>query len=170
MFVMIKNAIKIQMLFALMAFFVTSCSRNQSSIQRKSPTAHNSSHVRKNVTQEAKRQIGVKYKYGGKTPSGFDCSGFTRYVYDKVNIALSPSSTLQARQGKKVNLKWAKKGDLLFFGSGGRINHVALITANEKDGIYVVHSTSSRGVIEENVSRSSYWNRRIMFARTVLDY
>lgn len=166
---MIKNAFKFQMLFAALAFFVTSCSSNQSAIQRKSPTARNSSHLRKDIEREAKKHFGVRYRYGGKTPKGFDCSGFTHYVYDQFNIQLSPSSRLQARQGKKINLKWAKKGDLLFFGSGGKINHVGLITANKKEGIYVVHSTSSRGVIEENVSKSSYWKRRIMFARSILD-
>lgn len=166
---MFKNVIKFQMLFTFLAYFVVSCTSTEPTVQRKSPDTRSTSSLRKNIEQEARKQIGKRYKYGGKNPKGFDCSGLTLYVYDQFDIALSASSKLQAKQGKKINLKWAKKGDLLFFGSGGRISHVALITANKKDGIYVVHSTSSRGVIEENVSKSSYWKRRIMFARNVLD-
>jgi len=154
------------MLFVALAFFVTACSVNQQSVTRKSPSNNN---IRKNIEQFAKKQVGVKYKYGGKNPKGFDCSGFTSYVYNKFDIAVSPSSKLQSRQGKSVNLKWAKKGDLLFFGRGGKVSHVALILENKRDGIHVIHSTSSRGVIIENVSKSSYWKKRMMFARNILE-
>ncbi len=165
---MIKNDFKLIMLFAVLAFFVSSCSVNKQNVQRKSPLSSNESHLRKDLERYAKKQIGVKYKYGGSSPKGFDCSGFTSYVFDKANVAVSRSSKLQAKDGKSVNIKWAKKGDLLFFGRGGTISHVALILENTKDGIKVIHSTSSKGVIVENVSKSSYWKKRIMFARNIL--
>lgn len=167
---MIKNDLKVNMLFAVLLFFVTACSVNQPSVQqKKSPgTTNNVSHLRKDVERYAKKQVGVKYRYGGKSPSGFDCSGFTKFVFKKFNINVSASSRLQAKDGRSVNLKWAKKGDLLFFGNSGKISHVALILENNRDGIKVIHSTSSRGVIVENVSKSSYWKRRIMFARNVI--
>ncbi len=167
---MIKNDLKVNMLFAVLLFFTTACSVNQSTVQQaKSPgKVEGISHIRKNVEQYAKKQLGAKYKYGGKTPKGFDCSGFTGYVFKAFDIRLSASSRLQARDGRSVNLKWAKKGDLLFFGNSGKINHVALILDNNREGIEVIHSTSSRGVVVENVSKSPYWKRRIMFARNVI--
>ena len=165
---MFKNDLKFIMLFVVLAFFVTSCTVNNTSIQAKSPKTSNKSYLRKSMIDYARKYQGVKYKYGGKNPKGFDCSGFTSYVYDHFNIALSPSSKMQATQGRSINLKWAQKGDLLFFGRGGKISHVGLIVDNKKSGISVIHSTSSRGVIVENVSQSSYWKKRIMFARNVI--
>ena len=167
---MIKNDLKLNMLFIVLAFFVTACSVNNRSVQKKSPSrTSNTNYLRNKIENFAKKQIGVKYKYAGKNPRGFDCSGFTSYVFREFDVQLSASSKLQSKQGKRVNLKWVKKGDLLFFGSGGKISHVALVVDNQKAGIYVIHSTSSRGVIVENVSRSTYWKKRMMFARNVLD-
>jgi len=166
---MVKNDFKLNLLFLGLAFIMTACSVNERSVvQKKSPNTGNSSSIRKNIERFAKQQVGVKYKYGGKSPKGFDCSGFTQYVFKEFNVEVSPSSALQAKQGKRVNLKWAKKGDLLFFGKGGKVSHVALILNNKRDGIEVIHSTSSRGVIVENVSKSSYWKKRMLFARSIL--
>jgi cell wall-associated NlpC family hydrolase len=165
---MIKNDLKLNMLFAVLAIFVTSCSVNNRSVQQKSPDVNNTSYLRNQIEDYAKKQIGVKYKYAGKNPRGFDCSGFTSYVFQEFDVALSASSKLQAKQGKSVNLKWVKKGDLLFFGTSGKISHVALVVDNKDAGIYVIHSTSSRGVIVENVSKSTYWKKRIMFAKNVI--
>ena len=157
---MIKSILQFQLLCTLVAVLINACATPTNSIQRKSALSNNSSSLRSQVEKEARRQIGTRYRYGGKTPKGFDCSGFTKYVYDKVNVELAPSSTLQSKQGKQVNLKWAKKGDLLFFGKQGRIHHVALIISNSKNGIQVIHSTSSRGVVEENVHSSAPHSRR----------
>jgi cell wall-associated NlpC family hydrolase len=165
---MTKNDLKLNMLFVVLAIFTTSCGVNNRSVQKSSPDNNNSSYLRNSIEDFAMKQVGVKYKYAGKTPKGFDCSGFTSYVFREFDVDLSPSSKLQAKQGKSVNLKWVKKGDLIFFGSGGKISHVALVVDNKNAGIYVIHSTSSRGVIVENVSKSTYWKKRIMFARNVL--
>ncbi len=165
---MIKNDLKFNLLFVFLAFLVASCSVNKRDVIRKSPTASSKNKVRKGIVAHAKKQIGVKYVYGGKTPKGFDCSGFTRYVFKKEGVELSGSSKIQAKQGKSVNIKWAKKGDLLFFGEGGKISHVSLIVENNKEGIQVIHSTSSRGVIRENISKSSYWKKKMLFARNIV--
>ena len=149
---------------------MTACSVNNRAVtQGTSSKTGNSSYLRKNIERFAKQQMGVKYKYGGKSPKGFDCSGFTQYVFKEFDVEVAPSSTLQSKQGQRVNLKWAKKGDLLFFGKGGKVSHVALILNNKKGGIEVIHSTSSRGVIVENVSKSTYWKKRMLFARSILE-
>jgi cell wall-associated NlpC family hydrolase len=63
----------------------------------------------------AKRYIGVPYVYGGSTPRGFDCSGFTMYVYAQVGISLPHNSESQRAMGKVVSRANAKPGDIIHF-------------------------------------------------------
>lgn len=125
--------------------------------------------LRTELTKECEEYLGTKYKYAGKTPdTGFDCSGFTSYVYDQFNINLSPSSKNQAVQGKAVMLSKVKPGDLVFFGNDGEITHVAMVISNTKEGIKVAHSTTSNGVMIQNISTSKYWKPKILFARDII--
>lgn len=111
---------------------------------------------------------GIEYQWGGQTTAGFDCSGFTKFVFESYGINISGHSGTQATEGRKVSLQDAQPGDLIFFGRNGRVSHVGIICENTADGIVAVHSTSSRGIMKENVSKSSYWKSRIMFARDVI--
>jgi hypothetical protein len=111
---------------------------------------------------------GIEYKYAGKTSKGFDCSGFTKYIFNNYGIELSGHSGTQASQGKKIALKDAKPGDLIFFGKRGKITHVGIIHSNTSEGIVAVHSTLSKGIMTQNVTKSSYWRPKIMFARDVI--
>lgn len=125
--------------------------------------------ARKNIVSKARGYVGSTYKYAGTSPgTGFDCSGFTYFVFKQFNVEVSPSSAEQSRQGQKVALDKVKPADLVFFGDGSRIQHVAMVVERNKDGIVCVHSTTSRGVIVENVSTSTYWSPRLLFARDVL--
>ena len=100
----------------------------------------------------AKNLIGTPYVYGGSTPAGFDCSGFTMYCYAKAGISLTHNAQAQYNQTKSVSTKDIKKGDLVFFGSGtGSITHVGIYVGNGKfihspqTGEYVrIDSLSSR--------------------------
>ena len=111
---------------------------------------------------------GIDYKWGGKTSEGFDCSGFTKFVFGSYGIDLSGHSGTQATQGRAISLQNAQPGDLVFFGYGGRVTHVAIICENTADGIIAVHSTSSKGIMKQNISKSSYWSPKILFARDVI--
>jgi cell wall-associated NlpC family hydrolase len=175
---MLKNVVKPVMLSSCFAFFTVSCSTvnyrpplpqgNKSGYLEASNKTSKEQKLRDEITSYAKTYIGASYKYSGKNPKGFDCSGFTGYVFDKFDIELSASSQAQATTGKKIPLSQAQSGDLLFFGKRGKINHVALVLSNSSKGIEVIHSTSSRGVLVENVSQSDYWKPRILFARDVI--
>lgn len=124
---------------------------------------------REKIVQTAKKNLGIKYKYAGNTPkTGFDCSGFTKYVFAKKGVNLPRTSREQAKTGRRVNLKYVDKGDLVFFGKRGKVNHVAIVFENKKGNIYVIHSTSSKGVKIDNITTSKYWKPRILFARNVL--
>jgi cell wall-associated NlpC family hydrolase len=125
--------------------------------------------LRNRIVDHAKRYVGSSYKYAGSSPStGFDCSGFTSFVLKEFGIKASPASAAQSKEGRPVALERVQPGDLVFFGDGSRIQHVAMVVKRNKDGITCVHSTTSRGVIVENVSQSKYWKPLILFARDVV--
>ncbi len=166
---------------AIILLFLSACSalrpvdssipqprKPRSSTSRNSPSTSISS-LRTDIIQTARKYKGSKYKYGGTTPKGFDCSGFTAYVLMKNKVDLERNSRAQAKQGKKIRTAAAQPGDLLFFGSRGKVTHVAIITENNSNGLKVIHSTSSKGVIEQNITHSDYWQSRLLFARRILD-
>ncbi|MEO1437096.1 MAG: C40 family peptidase [Bacteroidota bacterium] len=124
--------------------------------------------LRYKIVEDGKSCIGSPYKYAGKDRRGFDCSGFTSYVMKQNGITISSSSKTQATNGRKIAVSQVEPGDLIFFGNSGKVSHVALVVSNTKEGIKVVHSTSSKGVILQNISTSNYWKPRILFARSVI--
>ncbi|MDO8366214.1 MAG: C40 family peptidase [Saprospiraceae bacterium] len=125
---------------------------------------------RKKVVDYGKKFVGTNYKYAGQSPkTGFDCSGFTSYVLKEFGVMASPASAIQATEGRYVAIDRVMPGDLIFFGeSKKRISHVALVVDRGPEGITCVHSTTSRGVIIENISQSSYWKTKILFARDII--
>lgn len=74
----------------------------------------------------AKRQIGDPYVYGASGPGSFDCSGFTSYAYGKAGIKLPRTSGAQAARARHVSRKNIRRGDLVFFHSGGDVYHVGI--------------------------------------------
>lgn len=134
------------------------------------PSAPRPKEFRLRVVDYAQKFVGTPYRYAGVTPqTGFDCSGFTAYVMRHFNIKISNSSAAQATEGREVRLNAVQPGDLVIFYDGQRVQHVGLVTRREANGdIFCVHSSSSRGVIVENMSQSSYWRPRMGMARDVI--
>lgn len=157
--------------FLALGLLATACStaKKSGTSTKTAPSSAASMQMRKRVVDKAKQYVGSTYKYAGTNPSsGFDCSGFTFFVFKAFDVEVSPSSAEQSKQGYKVPLDRVKPADLVFFGDEKRIQHVAMVVERTKDGIVCVHSTTSRGVIVENVSNSTYWKPKILFARDVL--
>lgn len=105
------------------------------------------------VVQYALQFLGGRYSYGGNDPhTGVDCSGFTRYVMlHGAGVSLPRSSTSQSVAGVPVSAEQMRPGDLIFYGSGSRINHVAMYIGNGQ----IVHaSTYETGI------KISEWNYR----------
>lgn len=117
---------------------------------------------------EAKKHVGRRYVYGGKTPSGFDCSGFTAYVYSQAGLQLSGPSHQQARLGNRKKMNELQVGDLLFFGSGSKITHVGMVAENSSQGLKMIHASSSKGVVLEDISNSSYWQKRYLYGKDLI--
>ncbi len=125
---------------------------------------------RNEIIGYAQNFTGLRYRYAGRSPkTGFDCSGFTNYILGEFNVKVSACSRTQSTQGVKIALNEVLPGDLIFFGRPGRIQHVALVVEHTAKGIICVHSTSSRGIVVENISTSKYWKPKILFARDVIN-
>ncbi len=82
------------------------------------------------IVSTADNYAGVRYVYGGTTPKGFDCSGYTQYVFRQFGITLPRVAQSQYNWAKKVSAKQAQVGDLVFFHSGSGVYHVGIYAGN----------------------------------------
>ncbi|NQX49752.1 C40 family peptidase [Paenibacillus tritici] len=104
------------------------------------------------------KAIGTKYVSGGVSTNGFDCSGFTMYVFDKMGINLPHQSGSQYQMGSAVSRDEMRAGDLVFFNTNGKgVSHVGIYVG---DGEFA-HASSSRGVTISSLSDSYYVNRYV---------
>ncbi len=117
------------------------------------------------VIATAKKYIGIPYLWGGTSPAGFDCSGFTQYVFKQNGISLSRTCETQYQQGSYVSKANLQPGDLVFFQNTYKngISHVGIYIG---DGNFI-HSSSSKGITITALS-SSYWAPKYYGARRLL--
>ncbi|ARV06555.1 glycoside hydrolase [Polaribacter sp. SA4-10] len=158
---------KILLLFIAFSFVMSSCSSSKKVV--KNTTKRKLSKVDK-IVANAMNYKGVRYKFGGTTKRGMDCSGIIYVAFGSENVQLPRISRDMAKRGKKVSLSTTKKGDLLFFKTSKRgrgINHVGLVVSVNKGLIKFIHSTSSRGVIVSLLSEK-YWKKAFVKATNIL--
>jgi lipoprotein Spr len=108
--------------------------------------------------------IGVRYKNGGMTRKGFDCSGFVSVVFRELNHAKIPRSTGKLRwQGRQISAYDARLGDLVFFRGGvfGGINHVGIYMGNRT----FAHASTSKGVTYDSLDDEYYRKHFVMVRR-----
>lgn len=106
------------------------------------------------VIAYAAQYLGTPYKFGGQGPSGFDCSGFVKYVFNRFNINLNRTAADQYKHGIPVPKDELQVGDLVFFASKKTIDHVGIYSGNGN----FIHSSSpsSGGVIYSSLSENYY--------------
>ena len=127
--------------------------------------------LRTDIVATAREYLGTKYKYACRDPKrGFDCSNFTSYVLEQHGISVSAGSGNQATQGRRISQAEATTGDLVVFRRqrGGKVFHVALVVENSEDELRVIHSTSSRGVVEDEILGNSWWSPKFREFRDVV--
>jgi len=109
---------------------------------------------------------GVRYKYGGKSPeSGFDCSGFVRYVYQQAgNLTLPHGARAISQLGKTIPKSELEPGDLVFFNTlRSTFSHVGIYLGNNR----FIHSPSSGGGVRVEDMQDSYWQKRFNGAQRI---
>lgn len=124
------------------------------------------------LLDEARSHSGLRYRRGGKSPAGFDCSGFTGYVYKQFGYKLNASSSSQYSDGVQVEKGDLRPGDLVFFTSPrsrGGVGHVGIVVEadNEQNTFRFIHSAVSGGIQIDN-STAPYYKKRYVGARRII--
>lgn len=120
------------------------------------------------LISNGKQLIGTPYRYGGNTPNGIDCSGLVQYIFGSMGADVARTSRSLAELGHEIDMDQVTKGDLVFF-KGRNINsksigHVAYVVGGEGKKMILLHATS-RGVILDEMSDMSYYQKRFLFAK-----
>jgi cell wall-associated NlpC family hydrolase len=107
---------------------------------------------------------GAPYRDGGIDPSGFDCSGFVRYVYEQHGVAMPRQVRDQFRIGKSVDRDRLEPGDLVFFSTvAPGASHVGIVIGGDQ----FIHAPSERGVVRVESLNQQYWSTRFIGAKRV---
>ncbi len=116
------------------------------------------------LTNTVNQLYGVPYKAAGTDTKGFDCSGFTRYVFQALGVDLPHSSAAQYELGQSVARNDLQPGDLVFFNTSGHgVSHVGIYIGNNT----FVHSESGKGVVKTSLDDPYYWSKRYVGAKRV---
>lgn len=89
------------------------------------------SSMREQIVRNALAMLGTPYRYGGATPGGFDCSGLVVYSYKKAGVSVPRTSRDQYRKAKPLPVSVARPGDLVFFGTEQKVNHVGIYLGDD---------------------------------------
>ena len=108
----------------------------------------------------AMQQLGVPYRYGGATPSGFDCSGLVQYSYSKVGKSVPRTTKALWNNAQSVSHGQMRAGDLLFFNIDGKMSHVGMYIGDDQ----FVHAPSSGKSVSVASLRSSYYRNALIRA------
>lgn len=117
----------------------------------------------------ASENIGVRYRSGGTSKDGFDCSGLMCTAFGAYDIQLPRTSFEQSQFGEKINNEEAQKGDLIFFKTNGRsrINHVGMVVEVGDGDIKFIHASVGGGVIISSI-KEKYYSKRVTQINRVL--
>jgi probable lipoprotein NlpC len=163
---------KLVFLIALLVV-VSSCKPKQSVAYKKTQTQNtslSSKNLGNKIVDYAMRFKGVKYKYGGSTRKGMDCSGLVVTTFNHFDIALPRTSKAQSLTGKWIDLKTVKPGDLMFFATkknSRKITHVGIVTNTKSEHVEFIHASTSEGVTISNLGQR-YWYFAFVQARRII--
>ncbi len=158
-------------LLTFLILFNYSLSQDDSSLVIKSSFYGISLKKLDSIIDTGKTYIGIKYVYGGRSPSGFDCSGLIHYMFKIHGLKISRTSFYLSKMGQKIPFDKTQKGDLLFFKgrniSNPTIGHIAICVENNEGCLKMLHATKA-GVMIDVFHEKSYYPKRFLFARRFL--
>ncbi len=127
-----------------------------------SETADGSVDLASQLVRHALELRGTPYRNGGSDPGGFDCSGFTQWVFSRVGLRLPRETREQFQVGTAVRTGTQQAGDLIFFTTTERgASHVGIALGDDT----FVHAPSSRGVVRVESLSVAYWSTRVVGIR-----
>lgn len=122
------------------------------------------------ILETARMFLGVKYIWAANGPSAFDCSGFTKYVFNESGISLPRYSGHQANIGEKIKFSQMQKGDLVFFDTTKKfrkkVNHVGIFIGDNK---FIHASSAKKKVVITSFSKKKFYKKKFLYARRVLN-
>lgn len=153
---------------AILFFTLLSCGTGKSTLS----SSKTSTSLQDDIIQYGKQYLGKPYRHAGKGPNGFDCSGYTSFVFRKFGYRLESSSAGQERQTPTISRKEElRKGDLVFFEGNrknGNVGHVGIVTETFSNGRFTfIHSSTTRGVIISSSTEPYYASRYLRGGRVL---
>ena len=120
------------------------------------------------ILETAKEFLGVKYVWAANGPKAFDCSGFTKYVFEKHGVTIPRYSGHQANVGIKVAYNELEKGDLVFFDTDkrGKVNHVGIFLGNNK---FIHASSGGKKVMITSFIHKKFYKNRFLHGQRILN-
>ena len=107
------------------------------------------------IITNAENWLGVPYRYGGESKSGVDCSGLVKEVFGSVGVKVPRTSSEQFQFTQQIDFVDKQAGDLIFFKKNGTVNHVGIYLGQG----YMIHASTSSGVIRQSIHDSYFMNR-----------
>lgn len=122
----------------------------------------------------AKSLLGIPYQYGGRTPAGFDCSGFVNYVFSNFGIELPRSSPELALIGTEIPIDSCRKGDIILFAGSNKtsrpVGHAGIVITEGAEPLKFIHSATSnhKGIVITALDAFDYYKTRFVKVVRVL--
>jgi len=169
-------------LLIIILFSITACksSKNKRIVTKKTGanksvnktlTPKTSSYISvNNAVEYAKTFEGVRYKYGGTTKKGIDCSGLVYTAFKKEDINVPRTTKDLVKTGKWIDVNDVQEGDLLFFATrknSRSVNHVGIVTTSRTGYVEFIHASTSKGVMISNLAER-YWYLSYVQARRIM--